>query len=104
MSGYDSLDEVDAHFDKPSLLARLDAVIAWIQPRPGTELHAELRAIRAEIEKRDEAVRKFLAKMDKVESSDSYRSVWIVSQLHVGPYNGLTWTEEKARLREALND
>ena len=49
-----------------------------------------------------EALKALLDQLDAVHADPRYRSVWEVSQLHVGPYNGPTYTAEYEAARAAL--
>ena len=55
-------------------------------------------------EKVEAVLRNLLNKMDRVEASPAYLSVWTIAQLHVGPYRGETWTAEFEAARAALRD
>jgi hypothetical protein len=50
------------------------------------------------------ALRTLLDKLERVEASEAYRSVWIVAQVHAGPYHGENWAVERAAARAALID
>jgi len=55
-------------------------------------------------ERAETALRTLLDKMERVEASEAYRSVWIVAQIHAGPYHGETWAVERNAARAALRD
>ena len=63
---------------------------------------AQEQRIRAE--KAEAALRTLLDKMERVEASEAYRSVWIVAQIHSGPYHGENWAVERNAARAALRD
>jgi uncharacterized coiled-coil DUF342 family protein len=67
--------------------------------RLDTIAEVEARAERAET-----ALRTLLDKMERVEATEAYRSVWIVAQIHAGPYHGETWAVERNAARAALRD
>jgi hypothetical protein len=49
-----------------------------------------------------EAAKAFVAKLDAVMADATYQSVWVVNQMHAGPYQGPNYTAELAALRAAL--
>lgn len=49
-----------------------------------------------------EALRNLVARLDEVHADKRYESVWAVSQLHVGPYSGPTYTDALNAARAAL--
>ena len=55
-------------------------------------------------ERAETALRTLLDKLERVEASEAYRSVWIVAQIHAGPYHGETWAVERNAARAALRD
>jgi len=55
-------------------------------------------------EQAEEALRTLLDKMERIEASEAYRSVWIVAQIHSGPYHGENWAVERNAARAALRD
>jgi len=48
------------------------------------------------------AAQALLDRLTAVHADPAYESVWVVSQMHVGPYAGPTYTEELDALRRAL--
>ena len=48
------------------------------------------------------ALRALVSRLDAVHAHPAYMSVWQISQIHVGPYRGPTYTEALAQAREAL--
>ena len=49
-----------------------------------------------------ESAHKMLAKIDAVHADDRYLTVWLISQLHAGPYTGPKYELEMQVLRAAL--
>jgi len=62
------------------------------------------RATAGMLEKAEAALRTLLDKMERIEASEAYRSVWIVAQIHSGPYHGENWAVERNAARAALRD
>jgi hypothetical protein len=48
------------------------------------------------------AAQALVDRLTAVHADPAYESVWVVSQMHVGPYAGPTYTEEMLALRRAL--
>lgn len=44
-----------------------------------------------------------VAKLDVIHADSRYASVWAVNQMHVGAYDGPTYTDELAELRGVLD-
>jgi hypothetical protein len=79
--------------------AERDALMDDVQSTGKLWHEAESRAEKAEV-----ALRTLLDKLERVEASEAYRSVWIVAQIHAGPYHGENWAVERAAARAALRD
>jgi hypothetical protein len=62
------------------------------------------RNAEARVRELEEALRTLLDRMERIEASEAYRSVWIVAQVHAGPYHGENWAVERAAARAALID
>jgi hypothetical protein len=43
-------------------------------------------------------------KLDQIHEDPAYKSVWIIHQMHVGPYRGPTYVAELDAARAALKD
>lgn len=56
----------------------------------------------AEYTKVRDALAGLVGRLDEIHADPAYRSVWTMSQIHGGPYNGPTYTAELASAREAL--
>jgi len=63
---------------------------------------AELDAHLTRTEKAEAALRTLLDRMERIEASEAYRSVWVIAQIHAGPYHGETWAVERAAAHAAL--
>jgi hypothetical protein len=50
------------------------------------------------------AARALRDKLKAIHDDPAFKSVWVVNQLHTGPYNGPTYTAELAELDKALDD
>ena len=48
------------------------------------------------------AANRLVNKLDRVHADPKYQSVWSINQLHAGPYDGPTWTNELEELRYEL--
>lgn len=62
-------------------------------------------ALEAEEKKRKaivSAARTLLSAMTLIEASEEYQAVWVMSQIHRGPYKGENWANERSALIHAL--
>ena len=117
-SGWEAAGETEAERDE--MRAERRSLLEQLARKDAerNELRAEVERLRAETadlwnkwsdaeEKRDKAeaaLRTLLDKMERVEASEAYRSVWIVAQIHSGPYHGENWAVERNAARAALRD
>ena len=88
-----------------------DSIAAEVCPRVDESVLAAVkRVVYAELQARNRAekieavLRTLLDKLERVEASEAYRSVWIVAQIHSGPYHGENWAVERNAARAALRD
>jgi hypothetical protein len=51
----------------------------------------------------ERAARALRDKLKAIHDDPAFASVWIINQLHAGPYNGPTYTTELAALDRALD-
>ena len=70
---------------------------------PHHDMAGELLALRARVAKLEAALREFLDRLDEIHDAPAYKSVWTVNQLHMGPYQGPTYTEAFAKARAVLS-
>lgn len=49
-----------------------------------------------------EAARKLVEKLELIHKDSKFQSVWIINQMHAGPYTGPTYENELAELKKAL--
>jgi hypothetical protein len=49
-----------------------------------------------------DSLRNLVEKLDAVHADPAYKQVWEISQLHFGPYGGLTYTDELATARTVI--
>lgn len=63
---------------------------------------AEVARLKADLERKEEALRDLVGALRRVHASPLYLAVWTVNQLHAGHYVGPTYTIELARAAAAL--
>jgi hypothetical protein len=63
---------------------------------------AEIRKLRERNTKLETTFWAFVNKLDAIHDDPAYKSVWTVHQIHVGPYQGPTYTAELAAARAVL--
>lgn len=49
-----------------------------------------------------EALQKLVTRLEFVHSSSAYKSVWTISQIHVGPYQGPSYADELKAAKDVL--
>jgi hypothetical protein len=52
-----------------------------------------------EIEK---ALRALVDRLDEIVADPAFKSVWVINQIHAGPYRGPNWVDALDRARAAL--
>lgn len=48
------------------------------------------------------ALRALVSRLDEIHADPAFKSVWLINQLHAGPYRGPTYVAELERARAAL--
>lgn len=56
----------------------------------------------ANVERVADALKGLVERLDYVHEDPAFKSVWEISQLHMGPYTGPTYVEALAEARAAL--
>jgi hypothetical protein len=51
----------------------------------------------------EQALRALVDRLDEIHADPAFKSVWVVNQIHAGPYRGPTYVDALARARAALS-
>jgi hypothetical protein len=60
------------------------------------------KLVEAKTARLTEALRALVDRLDEINADPVYQSVWVVNQIHAGPYCGPTYVEALDRARAAL--